>query len=115
MTREGAMSERLKRATEALEAEMEEWRQLGLTPNGWRMGDSEIMFLCQLNAIYEILKEKLEISDDEFNAKLREVTLKQFQQLRERVSKEKSDALLRKLTEGINFRPPPDIMNGGQK
>lgn len=116
MSKEGTTQARLDRATEALEAEMEEWKKANIDVGNWQMGPMQFYMVCQVKALYQVMRDILGVDNDLFTAVLREVTLEEMTNLRTAIIESKKNDLQRRLTEGIMFRPPPDILgpNGGK-
>jgi hypothetical protein len=102
--------ERLEKATALLEAEQQLWIDNQIAPNSWRMNDSEFYMVCQMIAMYRLMKDVLGIEEDMFTAVLREVTTEELGKLRDQILTLKRNELMSKLTEGIQFTPPPDIL-----
>lgn len=60
-------------------------------PTSYRLGDNEFIFRCQSIALVEIIREKLGISEYEFDLKLKQVWLRQAEMMFKNTSKIKPD------------------------
>lgn len=112
MSQGGSIKAQLEQATKELQEELEEWRKEQINPQGWRMGDEEILIRCEILTLMEVIQERFEISDDELNLRLRRILTREYKKLRPDVIKMRQQAVMQQLTQGIHIKP--DLPPNGQ-
>lgn len=112
MSQGGTVKEQLDKVTKELEVETDIWNRKGWAYTNYRMGHSELYVRCEVVAIYELIKDKLHISEDEFTLYLRRAVVKQLRELRKTQEAHESAELRKRLTDGITIIPPKDLKNG---
>jgi hypothetical protein len=105
MAEGGKISEQLKQATKELDEELAIWREKQLNPQAWRMGDHELLIRCELLVLMDVIMERLDVSQDELNLKLKRRLTEMYRAMRPDVEKMRSEAIRRQLTNGIQIRP----------
>lgn len=101
MSEGGSKKVRLEEVSKALEVELAEWHKNGIDPGNWRMATQELMVRCEVIALTKLIKEKLDIDEDEMNLMLKEVVLEQMKLLRPAAIQYKSDAVRDQILRGL--------------
>jgi hypothetical protein len=101
MSEGGTVKAQLEEVTRQLMEEERKWTENGLNINqNWRMGNGEFLTRCEVIALTRIVKEKLDLSDDEMTLVLRKVTLEQMRQLLPIFLEARRDMLRRQIIDG---------------
>ena len=93
--------ERLATANAALDAELEQWKAEKINPQGWRMGDHEILIRTEILVLMDIIMERLDVTQDEVNTRLKERLLEEFKLLRPEAVKQKKAEIRAMIQNGI--------------
>jgi hypothetical protein len=101
MSQEGTWPARLKKAEAELQVELDLWTESKLDPQGYRMGNYELLIRCEILVIMEVLKDRLDVTDDELNARLKEVMLRELSQLRPQVVEDRRRQIQAALMQGV--------------
>ena len=106
MSQGGTWAERKTDEQAKLQAQFDKWMELRLNPNGWRMGDNEFLFRCELLTIIEVLREHYDISQDELDTRLARIMREQLEELLPQVQEQRAAEIRAQLTRGINGSGP---------
>jgi len=112
MAEGGSVKVQLEKVTKELEHEQELWAKdhLPTAPQMFRLGDGEFQHHCHLEAIVQLLKDVLNISDDQMTLTYRTVVLREMRTLRKAAAEARKQALREHITKGVvNKVPPPSI------
>lgn len=110
MSEGGTIKAQLEQVSRELNEELAEWRREQIDPQGWRMGNEEMLIRCEILVLMELIQEKFEISNDELNLRLRKIVLREYKKLRPEVVEMRKQAIMQQLTQGIRLKPdmPPN-------
>jgi len=93
--------ERLATADATLDAELEQWKAEKLNPQAWRMNDHEILIRTEILVLMDVLMDRLDVTQEEINARLKERLTEEFKALRPVAIKQKRAAIRAMIQNGI--------------
>jgi hypothetical protein len=111
MSRGGSIKVQLQEARDAIDDEAMRWQEQNLpSPKRiWRMNDDEFMHHIHLEAVTELIKDKLDVSDDEVELYLSRAFLQGMKAMYADVLAARSDAVRDQIINGVNIVPPPEL------
>jgi len=112
MAESGSIKVQLEKVTADLEEEMTLWGKdrLPSAAEMFRMGDGEFQHHCHTEALTRIVREILDVSEDQMNLIYKEVVLREMRTLRKAAALARRQAMREHITKGvINKTPPPEI------
>lgn len=92
-------------ATTALQAEMDQWKAEKINPNGWRIGDDEILIRTEILVLMDIIMDRLDVSQAELDTRLKVRLLAEFEALRPAVIEDRKRQIRDAIKHGIPIRP----------
>lgn len=92
-------------ATQALQAEMDQWEAEKINPKGWRIGDDEILVRTEIIVLMDVIMDRLDVSQAELDARLKRRLLQEFQALRPDVVEERKRQIREAIKHGLPIRP----------
>lgn len=98
-----SIKEQLEKVQKDLEAEQKKWNQSGLGDPGqhWHMGKMQFAFRCEILTIIEILKDKLDLTQDELDLRFKSLILKEMQELFPAYQEEMRKARMAAIVNGV--------------
>lgn len=101
MAEGGTWASRLEEEDKKLQAELDLWIQKRMNSGGWRMGDSELLFRCEILVLLEVIQDRFDVSDDEVNCRLKRIIREQLESLRPDVEEQQRQEIRNALLNGI--------------
>src|SRR4029079_14175225 len=105
MSEGGTWSVRKQEEQAKLQGQLDKWTELRLNPQGWRMGDDEMLIRCEILVLKEIIEDRLEVNMDVFDARLAAIIRKELEELLPTVQQSRAEEIRKAITRGINGGP----------
>jgi hypothetical protein len=95
----------VEEATAALQAEMDQWTEEKINPRAWRIGDDEILIRTEILVMMDVIMDRLDVSSDELDARLKRRLLNEFAALRPNVVAQRKREIQEAIRLGLPIRP----------